>query len=148
MIQDKIISLIKPVIEAMGYELWWCEYKAQGRQALLRIFIDGPAGIGIEDCQRVSHQVQGVLDVEDPIEGHYNLEISSPGIPRPLFSQEHFQRYVGSSVQIRLQRPWDGKRNILGIIQSVETQHVVLTVEGVEQNFMISNIQRANLVNE
>ncbi|HAV0011531.1 TPA: ribosome maturation factor RimP, partial [Legionella pneumophila] len=80
MINDDLIVLLEPIIKNMGYELWGCEYLSQGKHSLLRIYIDKPDGIGIDDCQEVSKQVSAMLDVEDPIPGHYSLEISSPGI--------------------------------------------------------------------
>lgn len=82
---DDLNALLGPVVEAMGYEFWGLEY-LQGRGAVLRIFIDKDDGISVDDCAAVSHQASGVLDVEDLISGEYNLEVSSPGMERPLFT--------------------------------------------------------------
>lgn len=148
MIQEKIEALIKPTIEALGYELWACEYLAQGRHSLLRIYIDKPDGIGIDDCERVSHQVNGLLDVEEPISGHYSLEVSSPGIPRPLFTSAHYQRYCGHEVQVRLQKPVQGRRKFTGTIAGVEEDQLVLVVENERYSLPFFLILKANLINE
>lgn len=146
--ENKIEQLIKPLIEEMGYELWGCEYLAQGRHSLLRIYIDNAAGIGIDDCQQVSHEVSALLDVEDPIMGHYSLEVSSPGIPRPLFHSWQYQRYIGEPVQIKLYHPVEGKRKYVGEIESANESEIVLKVNEIQQHFSVSNIVKANLIKE
>ena len=148
MIQDKIEELIKPSIESMGYELWGTEYLAQGRHSLLRVYIDNENGIGISDCEKVSHQISALLDVEDPISGNYSLEVSSPGIPRPMFSKWQYERYINSPVQIKLFKPVDSKRKFTGIIAAVNDNILVLDVDGVKQDFIFSNIAKANLTGE
>lgn len=148
MIQDKIEQLLKPTIESMGYELWACEYLAQGKHSLLRVYIDKDDGIGIEDCERVSRQVSALLDVEDPIPGNYSLEISSPGIPRPLFHENQYQRYCGQDVHIKLLKPIAGKRKYTGTIMSASDGTLVLNVDGIQQEFLFSNIVKANLTVE
>src|SRR5690606_9554818 len=112
---DDLKALLAPVIEAMGYEFWGLDY-IQGRGAVLRIFIDSENGITVDDCAAVSHQVSGVLDVEDPIPGEYNLEVSSPGMERPLYTLEQFAMYVGDQVQMRLLAPVAGKRRVKGLL--------------------------------
>ena len=129
----------------MGYVLWGCEYLAQGKHSLLRIYIDKTDGIGIEDCQRVSHQVSALLDVEDPIPGYYSLEVSSPGIPRPLFSSDQYLQYIGQDVQIKLYKPVAAKRKFVGTIVSATENTLVLSIENELQEFMFSNIVKANL---
>ncbi len=148
MIQDKIRQILNPTIEDMGYELWGCEYLAQGKHSLLRIYIDKESGIGIEDCEQVSRQVSALLDVEDPISGHYSLEVSSPGIPRPLFYDWQYQRYIGQNIQIKLLKPVKEKRKYTGMIVSVDEGILVLDVEGMKQDFFLSNIVKANLTVE
>lgn len=103
--------LIEPAIVALGYELVGTEYLPQGKHSLLRIYIDTPDGITIEDCERVSHQVSGLLDVEDFIPGQYTLEVSSPGLDRLLFKVEHFNRFAGHQVKVRLKLPLYGRGN-------------------------------------
>lgn len=145
MIQNELIQLLSPTIEDMGYELWGCEFLSQGKHSLLRIYIDKSDGIGIEDCQAVSRQVSALLDVEDPIPGNYSLEISSPGIPRPLFSYWQYMKYIGQEVQIKTFKPVNGKRKILGTIVSASENSVVLNINNEHQELLFSNIVKANL---
>ena len=148
MLENKVEQLLKPLVENMGYELWGCEYLAQGKHSVLRVYIDKVEGIGIEDCQRVSHEVGALLDVEDPITSYYSLEVSSPGIPRPIFHIWQYSRYIGKVVQIKLYRPLDGRRKYAGIIHSVDDNELVLLSDDVQYNFPISNIVKANLIVE
>lgn len=145
MIQNEIEQLIQPTVESMGYDLWGCEYLAQGKHSLLRIYIDKADGIGVEDCEKISRQVSAILDVEDPIPGNYSLEVSSPGIPRPLFRTSQYERYIGLDVQIKLFKPVDSKRKFVGTIVSVDENTLVLSIEHVKQDFVFSNIVKANL---
>ena len=145
MMQDELVQLIQPTINNMGYELWGCEYLSQGKHSLLRIYIDKPEGIGIEDCQEVSKQISALLDVEDPISGNYSLEISSPGIPKPLFSSWQYKRYIGQMIQVKTFKPVNGKRKFSGIIVSVSESTVVLEINNEHQELLFSNIVRANL---
>lgn len=145
MIQDELVQLLSPTINDMGYELWGCEYLSQGKHSLLRIYIDKPEGILIEDCQDVSKQVSALLDVEDPIAGNYSLEISSPGIPRPLFYSWQYQRYIGQEVQVKTFKPIKNKRKFTGIIVTATESTVVLNINEEEQELLFSNIVKANL---
>jgi ribosome maturation factor RimP len=148
MIQEKIEQLIQPAIESMGYELWGCEYLAQGKHSLLRIYIDKADGIGVADCEKVSHQVSALLDVEDPVPGNYSLEISSPGIPRPLFRNSQYQRYAGLQVEIKLFKPVEGQRKFVGAIVSADESTLILDIGGNQQEFLFSNIVKAYLTVE
>ena len=148
MIQDEIEQLLKPTIDSMGYELWGCEYLAQGKHSLLRVYIDKEDGIGIEDCEQVSRQVSAILDVEDPISGNYSLEVSSPGIPRPMFRNWQYQRYIGQVAHIKLFKPVAGTRKFTGIIMTANEGTLVLDINGVQQDFLFSNIAKANLTAE
>lgn len=145
MMQDELVQLLSPTICDMGYELWGCEYLSQGKHSLLRIYIDKPEGIGIEDCQEVSKQVSALLDVEDPIPGNYSLEISSPGIPRPLFSSWQYQRYIGYGVQVKTFKPVNGKRKLSGTIVSASEGTVVLDINNEHHELLLSNIVKASL---
>lgn len=145
MIQDELEHLLAPTISDMGYELWGCEYLSQGRHSLLRIYIDKANGIGIEDCEAVSHQVSALLDVEDPISGNYSLEVSSPGIPRPLFKSWQYQRYIGHEAQVKTFKPMDGKRKLVGTIVSASDHTLVLNINNEDQELLFSNIVKANL---
>lgn len=143
--KDEIRALLAPVVEAMGYELWGLEY-LQGRGAVLRLYIDKPEGITVDDCSMVSHQVSGVLDVEDPIPGEYNLEVSSPGMDRPLFELEQYARYVGEEIQFRLLAPVAGKRRLKAPLRAVEGDDLVVEVEGEVVRVPFTQVDRANLV--
>ena len=148
MIRKDIQELIEPLVNQLGYVLWGCEYLSQGKYSLLRIYIDKENGINITDCERVSRQVSALLDVEDPIQGHYSLEISSPGIPRPLFDKEHYRQYIGSDVMLKLHKPINGKRKIKGIIQSVNNDAFTLKVGDEQYEVQFSQIVKANLIGE
>lgn len=144
----KIVELIDPVITAMGYELWGVEYLPQGRFSLLRIYIDKEGGITLTDCEQVSRQVTGVLDVADPIQGAYNLEVSSPGLDRPLFSLAQFARYIGSEVRLTLSAKLDGRRKFRGRITGTEDDRVQLEVEGSEVTVAADAVETARLIPE
>lgn len=148
MVVNEIEQLLTPVINDMGYELWGCEYLAQGRYSLLRVFIDKADGIGVDDCQQVSLQVSSILDVEDPIPGEYRLEISSPGIPRPLFHVWQYQRYQGQDVQIKLYKPIEGKRKVVGTIVAADDSEIKLLINETQHSLTISDIVKANLTVE
>ena len=145
MIEAKIEQYLKPSVESMGYELWGCQYLSQGSRALLRIYIDKADGIGIEDCEAVSRCVAALLDVEDPISGQYQLEVSSPGIPRPLFYSWQYQRYVGEWVEIRLIKPIEEQRKFVGTIVSADADKLVLKVDETTREFPFSAIAKARL---
>jgi ribosome maturation factor RimP len=115
-ITDKIEVLIQPVIEDMSYELVGVEYIASGKHSILRVYIDSDQGIGLNDCETVSRQLSSIFDVEDPIMTPYNLEVSSPGVERPLFNIEHYQRFLGHDVKLRLLRSVNGQRKFNGAI--------------------------------
>lgn len=139
-------ELIAPAVTALGFELWGLEFHSAGRRSTLRIFIDGPDGVTVDDCARVSHQVSGILDVEDPIQEQYMLEVSSPGMDRPLFTLEHFQAFAGHRVQIRLRVPFEGRRKFKGLLNGVEGDEVLLVVDDEEYLLPIDYIDRANVI--
>lgn len=133
----------------LGYELVGIERLSQGKRGLLlRIYIDSEDGITLDDCERVSHQVSGILDVEDPIPGHYILEVSSPGLDRPLFTLEQYQRFIGKKATIRLHRPLDTRRVFTGILQQVQEQNIIIVVEGREYSLPYQQIEKARIVPE
>ncbi|SEK20030.1 ribosome maturation factor RimP [Ectothiorhodospira marina] len=144
----ELTRLIRPVVEGLGYELWGLEYRVQRTSAFLRIFIDGQEGITLDDCAAVSDQVSGVLDVEDPIPVPYRLEVSSPGMDRPLFESAHYRRYPGARVRVRTSWPIEGQRNFKGVIESVEDEAVVLALDDGEGAVRIplESVSRARLV--
>jgi ribosome maturation factor RimP len=142
-----IADLLRPAVEALGVELWGVDQVGQGRSSILRVYIDkGDEGISIDDCERVSRQISGILDVEEPIAGEYTLEVSSPGMDRPLFALAHFSRFIGSVANVRLRAPLDGRRKFKGVIQKAEADSVCLLVDEKEVSFPFSSIDKANLV--
>lgn len=141
------------LIESMGYELVGCEQCPQGRQMVFRIFIDGSDGtkqVTLDDCSRVSRQVSAMMDVEEPIHSRYLLEVSSPGIDRPLFELKHYQRFIGSRVKIKLHTPTNQRRQYKGILKRVEGEDIYLLEDDSEKEVMLtfSNIDKANVVGE
>ena len=140
--------LLQPVVEMLGYELVGIEYFPSGHHHILRVYIDKEEGITLEDCEQVSHQVSALLDVEDPIRGTYTLEVSSPGLDRPLFTPEHFARFSGRQVKLRLFAPRGGRRNYKGLLQGLDDGNVRLEVDGEEFRLPLEEIERARLVPE
>lgn len=141
--------MIAAVIEGMKYELVGVEFHPHRTNALLRVYIDSETGITIEDCQRVSHQLSGVLEVEDPIDGRYSLEISSPGLERPLFETQHFIRFAGSEVRLQLRELLDGRRKLIGRLLGMRDHDVVIVDnEGREWQVPLERIEKARLVPE
>ena len=141
-----ITELIDTTIQALGLDLWGVELLQQGKYSLLRIYIEREEGVTIEDCEKVSRQVSALLDVEDPIAGEYTLEVSSPGMDRPLFSIEHYLKYVGSEVDLKLRRPINGRRKFKGQIIKISGDIVGLLVEGSEYSLEFSDIEKASIV--
>lgn len=142
----KLTQLIEPVIEGLGYELWGCEYLPRRRQSLLRVYIDRHDGVTLDDCGRVSHQLSGVLDVEDPIGGAYILEVSSPGLDRLLLKADHFQRFSGHRVKIRLKWLIEGRRQFDARLRGVEGEQVLVDEQQTAYSIPLAAIERARLV--
>ncbi len=143
---EQLQDILTPVIEALGFECWGIEYISQGRHSLLRVYIDHENGIFIEDCETVSRQLSAVMDVEDPISSEYTLEVSSPGMDRPLFTLEQFAAFVGEQVKIRLRSPVEERRNFQGLIRSVEDQDVVVQMGEFEYLLPIDLVEKANIL--
>ncbi|EMP94056.1 ribosome maturation factor rimP [Vibrio paracholerae 87395] len=138
--------MLEAPVVAAGYELVGLEFVRAGQHSTLRIFIDHENGITVEDCAEVSRQVSAVLDVEDPISVVYNLEVSSPGLERPLFKAAHYEQFIGHEVSIVLKMAVGNRRKWKGIIQSIDGETVVVMVDGQEEHFALSNISKANLI--
>nr|WP_300312221.1 ribosome maturation factor RimP [Halomonas sp.] len=139
-------ALIEPVVTAMGFELWGIDYLSQGKHSRLVIYIDHENGVNVDDCADISRQVSGVLDVEDPIAGEYRLEVSSPGMDRPLFTLEQFTRYAGHQVSLKLRAPYEGRRKFQGLLAGVEGDEVLVQIDGEEYCFPIDGIDQARIV--
>ena len=146
--RDQVLKqLLQPVVEALNCELWGIEMQMGGKTKLLRIYIDrDELGVGIDDCERVSRQASAILDVEDVIAGEYILEVSSPGMDRPLYELDHYARYLGEEISIRLRFPYEGRRNYKGRLKAIEGDEVVVVVADSEFLFPVEGIEKANLV--
>ncbi len=145
-LEKQLHAMLESPVVALGYELVGLEFVRAGQHSTLRIFIDQENGITVEDCADVSRQVSAVLDVEDPISVVYNLEVSSPGLDRPLFTLAHYQRFVGHDVNIVLKMAMQNRRKWKGTILSVNGEAVILNVDGSEEEFALSNIAKGNLI--
>ncbi len=147
-IADKVLSILNPSVHDLGYELLGVEYVPSGKHSILRLYIDSDKGIGVNDCEVVSRQVSAIMDVEDPISGQYNLEVSSPGIERPLFRIAHYMRFLGHEVRVKTYRPIDGRRKYTGTIGSVseKSNSLELVTELDSVTLDIDLIEKANLV--
>ena len=149
---DEIAALLSPTVESLGLELLGIEYLPAPGGAVLRLYIDVPQAesaernVGIEDCEAVSREVSAQLDVEDPISGNYTLEVSSPGLDRPLFGAAQFARFVGESAKVMLKLPQDGRRRLQGEILRVDGSAIVFAVDSVEVEIDAANIDKAKLM--
>ena len=145
-VSPTVKALIEPVVTGLGYELVGMEYLAQGHHSLLRVYVDSDAGITVDDCADVSRQLGAMLDVEDPLPGAYSLEVSSPGLDRPLFEAADFERFSGQQVRIRLVAPLDGQRQFKGVLKGIQNNNVLLMEDGQEVSVPLDRIAKANLV--
>ena len=144
-LRERLIALIEPVLVRLGYELVELEYAAGRSQAVVRIFIDRPAGITVEDCERVSREVAALLDVDDPIPTAYTLEVSSPGFDRVLRTAAHFERFVGSRVFVELKAPRAGRRRYTGMLQAVSATGIEIEVDKQKVEILYEEIGKARL---
>ncbi|MGQ4659146.1 ribosome maturation factor RimP [Lysobacter sp. F6437] len=161
----EIARLLAPTVESLGVELLGIEYLPAPGGALVRLYIDKPEGeqvdgvgdselagdslpvsVSIEDCEAVSREVSAQLDVEDPISGNYTLEVSSPGIDRPLFTLAHFKRFAGETAKVTLKLPQEGRRRLTGTIATIDGEDITFLVDGAEFRVAFDNIDKARLV--
>ena len=148
--RDALMRLLEPPIEALGFDVVDIEFAQAGRGGVLRIFIDrrahdsGP-GITVDDCAIVSHAVSQVLESQDPIKGHYTLEVSSPGFDRILRTRAHFERFIGERIFAELKLPMDGRRRYVGELKSIAGDTIVVEVDGKPHSLPIERIQKARL---
>ena len=140
--------MLGPPVEAMGYELADLDARIGGRNGLLRLYIDKASGVTLDDCERVSHQIGALLDVEEPIPGAYTLEVSSPGLNRRLWTPEQFQRFAGSLVKVKMRMQVQGQRNFRGRLSRATEEHIWLEVETETQQLKLSDIEMARIVPE
>ena|SRR5450631_218497 len=148
--RDALMRLLEPPIEALDYELVDIEFAREGRGGVLRIFIDRRAdarqgNITVDDCARVSHAVSQVLEIEDPIKGHYTLEVSSPGFDRILRKRAHFERFIGERIFAEMKLPINGRRRFVGVLKSIADDSIVVEVDGQTHGLPLERIQKARL---
>ncbi|WP_392565941.1 ribosome maturation factor RimP [Utexia brackfieldae] len=144
-LEQQLTQIIKEPVNALGFELVGIEF-IRSRHPVLRIYIDSENGINVDDCAEVSRQVSAVMDVEDPITAAYILEVSSPGLDRPLFTLEHYQRFVGQEVLISLRIAMANRRKWQGVIKQIDDEMITLIVDNKDEVFAFCNIQKANIV--
>ena len=139
-------KLLEPGVSAMGFELVDVEMAGSHHSPTLRVYIDSPRGVNVDDCAKVSRQLSALLDVEDPLPGQYTLEVSSPGLDRPLVKPEDFRRFFGETVKVKMQQPVLGRRNFSGRLVEVAADHVVVEVDKEIFNLAFDDMERARLV--
>ena len=145
-VQQQLQELIEPLVNTLGHQLWGLEFNAHGNSKLLRVFIDGPQGVSVDDCATTSRQISSVLDVEDPISGEYKLEVSSPGMDRPLFNAEQFEQFVGHMVKVKLATSFEGRKHFKGVLSQVDSNEARVVVADFEYSLPMELIEKANVV--
>lgn len=146
MTADELAALLEPSIERLGFELSDFEAQLGGKGGVIRVFIDHPDGVGLDDCEQVSRAVSAVLDVEDPVPGHYDLEVSSPGLNRKLTKIEHFQRFKGETLKVSMRFPIVGRKRFRGTLVTSDDENIVVEVDGVSHTLPMATIDTARLV--
>lgn len=147
-LRERLEQMLAPVVTALGYELVLLEFSPSSKHALLRLYIDTAAGITVEDCEKVSREVAATMDVEDPVSTPYSLEVSSPGLDRPLVKPAHYARFMNEQARIQLIAPLNGRRRFIGWIRGITDSVVSLqTAEG-SVEIPLAEIERARLVPE
>jgi ribosome maturation factor RimP len=146
MLRDQLSKLLGPVVAGLGYELWEIEYAPRAGGGLLRLYIDSPDGISLDDCEKVSRAVSAVLDEADPIPNEYTLEVSSPGMDRVLRTQAHFARFAGERVKVEMIQLINGRKRFQGRLKQVGESEITLEMDGSEVSLPIDDIHRARLV--
>lgn len=144
--EQKLTELLRPAVDETGKTLLGIEYISAGNNSILRLFIDHDNGIDVDDCAEVSRQVGAILDVEDPISSEYSLEVSSPGVDRPLFEIKHFQTVIGEIVNVKLSIPLNGRRKFKGPLVAVENNNLIIEVDSIDYELPLGNVDKANLV--
>jgi ribosome maturation factor RimP len=143
--REKLTALLQPVVEELGYGLWELECSPGRGNGFVRLYIDAEAGITVDDCERVSRAVSEVLDAEDPVAGQYTLEVSSPGLDRPLRTAAHFAGFVGATVFVELAQPQDGRRRYLGRLTAAGAESIEIEVDGRRHVLPVAGIRKAHL---
>jgi len=137
-------QLLRPAVEGLGYEWVGLEYHGGGN-GTLRVYIDNPDGVTVDDCARASRQISSVLDVEDPIQGAYTLEVSSPGVFRPLFGAEDFKRFLGERIKVTLGAEFESRRRLKGVLVGADDATVSVLADGEQYDVPVGLVSKANL---
>jgi ribosome maturation factor RimP len=147
-LRERLIALIEPLVERLGFELVELEYGGGRSQAVVRIFLDGPAGVTLDDCARTSREISALLDTEDPIPCAFTLEVSSPGFDRVLRTRAHFDRFLGARVFVELKEPRAGRRRYTGTLTSVDEGGIALEVDSEQVALPFVEIGKARLASQ
>jgi ribosome maturation factor RimP len=142
----ELARLLEPTVEGLGYELTDLELRLGGKSGVVRVFIDKSDGIGLADCETVSRQISALLDVEDPLPGHYVLEVSSPGLDRKLTKLEHYRRFLGNDLRVQLRFPLEGRRKFRGTLLAADEKAIEIDVDGKSYSLPMATIESARLV--
>ncbi|GFP75932.1 ribosome maturation factor RimP [Clostridium fungisolvens] len=145
---ENLNNLCKPVVDELGYELYYVEFVKENNEYYLRIYIDKPEGISLADCEKVSRRISDILDEKDPITDPYYLEVSSPGLNRQLFTEEHYKRFVGSEVFVKFTKNVDGKKNVKGILEEVTDDTLVIAENSEKFTVPKDKIKSVNIEGE
>ncbi|SFB91879.1 ribosome maturation factor RimP [Pseudoalteromonas denitrificans] len=148
-LEQDLTAMLEPAVEAIGFELLGLEFVRAGQHSTLRVYIENiqnAEGITVDNCADVSRQISAILDVEDPITNEYNLEVSSPGVDRPLFKFKHYEKALGEEVRLKTKLPQDGRRNFKGDLVSVEGDMLTLSIDGSDYLIMLGNVEKANII--
>ncbi len=144
-VEETVQEIVEPLINRAGYELVEVEFLKEGGQWYLRLFIDQPAGITLDDCEKVSRRVETILDERDPIQTSYILEVSSPGVERKLKKPADFDRFAGKKVRITTFAPFEGRKEFVGELQGMEDNLVVVSLNGGKVGIPLDKISLAHL---
>lgn len=142
----ELTRLLEPTVEGLGYELTDLELRLGGKNGVVRVFIDKSDGVGLADCEAVSRQISALLDVEDPLPGHYVLEVSSPGLDRKLTKLEHYRRFLGNDLRVQLRFPLEGRRKFRGVLLAADEKAIEIDVDGKSYSLPMATIESARLV--
>lgn len=143
---QQLYELFQSQVLRLGYELLGVERLQQERYKTIRLYIDKVNGVNVDDCAKVNHELMGILDVEDPITGQYNFEVSSPGLDRPLFTLEQFERFIGERIKLLLNQKVNNRKRLLGQLTSVVDDNVIIKIDSEKFNIPFKYIKKANLV--
>lgn len=146
--KQNLEKLLAPSLEALGYKVWGVELNRAFKGGLLRVYIEKDGGVTIDDCAIATRQISAILDVEDPIAGNYTLEVSSPGMNRPLYTKEQFLAFVGYRAKIKLKFMFEKRKNFEGTLLAIEADELILKTDDIDEEycFPLESIDSARVV--